>query len=128
MSTAGAQPTSRTDRRAYDLIGENFGPGANGPLTVVVQLDSALVADRARREGLAASLRQELAALPGVAAVSPPTAGPDDVLLIATVTPGPARRTNAPPSCSTPCGTPACRTRSPGRAPSATSPAAPPPG
>ncbi|GGV20045.1 membrane protein [Kitasatospora herbaricolor] len=85
---AGAQPTSRTDRRAYDLIGENFGPGANGPLTVVVQLDSALVADRARREALASSLRQELAALPGVAAVSPPTSGPDDVLLIATVTPG----------------------------------------
>ncbi|MCX5207795.1 MMPL family transporter [Kitasatospora sp. NBC_00240] len=94
---AGSQPTSRTDRRAYDLIGENFGPGANGPLTVVVQLDSALVADRARREALAASLRQELAALPGVAAVSPPATGPDDVLLITTVTPqaGPQERGTA---------------------------------
>ncbi|MFF3601458.1 MMPL family transporter [Kitasatospora indigofera] len=94
---AGSQPTGRTDRRAYDLIGENFGPGANGPLTVVVQLDGSLVADRARREALAATLRRELAALPGVAAVSPPVTAPDDVLLISTVTPeaGPQDRSTA---------------------------------
>ncbi len=31
----GAQPTSTTQRRAYDLLSEGFGPGFNGPLMVV---------------------------------------------------------------------------------------------
>ena len=35
---AGTDPTSETDRRAYDLIAEGFGPGENGPITVVVEL------------------------------------------------------------------------------------------
>ena len=35
---AGTDPTSQTDRRAYDLIAEGFGAGANGPLTVVLTL------------------------------------------------------------------------------------------
>ncbi|WP_317443814.1 MMPL family transporter [Streptomyces collinus] len=38
----GAQPTSTTQRRAYDLLSEGFGPGFNGPLMVVVDAkDSA---------------------------------------------------------------------------------------
>ncbi|MEV6613580.1 MMPL family transporter [Streptomyces sp. NPDC051051] len=32
----GSQPTSTTQRRAYDLLSEGFGPGFNGPLTIVV--------------------------------------------------------------------------------------------
>jgi RND superfamily putative drug exporter len=36
LPDAGSQPTSETTRRAYDLISEGFGPGANGPLLVVV--------------------------------------------------------------------------------------------
>ncbi|GAA0916000.1 MMPL family transporter [Streptomyces thermoalcalitolerans] len=32
----GSQPTSTTQRRAYDLLSEGFGPGVNGPLMVVV--------------------------------------------------------------------------------------------
>ncbi|WP_371801151.1 MMPL family transporter [Streptomyces sp. NBC_01732] len=31
----GSQPESTTQRRAYDLISENFGPGFNGPLLAV---------------------------------------------------------------------------------------------
>jgi RND superfamily putative drug exporter len=34
---AGNRPTSDTTRRAYDLIDEGFGPGANGPLLLVAQ-------------------------------------------------------------------------------------------
>ncbi|HTZ64874.1 MAG TPA: MMPL family transporter [Solirubrobacteraceae bacterium] len=34
----GALSTSTTARRAYDLLAENFGPGANGPLTITVTL------------------------------------------------------------------------------------------
>ncbi|MFF3323176.1 MMPL family transporter [Streptomyces sp. NPDC002889] len=32
----GAQPTSTTQRKAYDLLSDGFGPGSNGPLLVVV--------------------------------------------------------------------------------------------
>ncbi|WP_406260116.1 MMPL family transporter [Streptomyces chartreusis] len=32
----GSQPTSTTQRRAYDLLSDGFGPGFNGPLMVVV--------------------------------------------------------------------------------------------
>ena len=32
----GASPTTSTERRAYDLLTEGFGPGFNGPLTAVV--------------------------------------------------------------------------------------------
>ncbi|MCX4738620.1 MMPL family transporter [Streptomyces antibioticus] len=32
----GAQPTSTTQRKAYDLLSEGFGPGFNGPLMIVV--------------------------------------------------------------------------------------------
>jgi RND superfamily putative drug exporter len=84
---AGAQPTSRTDRRAYDLIARGFGAGANGPLTVVVQLDGEQVADTSARQRLAATLRADLAAAPGVASVTAPGPSTDHVLLISTVTP-----------------------------------------
>ncbi|MFE3635200.1 MMPL family transporter [Streptomyces sp. NPDC059168] len=32
----GSQPVSTTQRRAYDLLSEGFGPGFNGPLMVVI--------------------------------------------------------------------------------------------
>ena len=37
----GADPTSFTDRQAYDLIAQGFGAGANGPLTILVQTHGA---------------------------------------------------------------------------------------
>ncbi|MEU7582363.1 MMPL family transporter [Streptomyces sp. NPDC041068] len=37
----GAQPTSTTQRKAYDLVSEGFGPGFNGPLMVVGDLEGA---------------------------------------------------------------------------------------
>jgi RND superfamily putative drug exporter len=40
-SDDGNLPTSTTQRQAYDLVAEGFGPGTNGPLLVVVQLPSA---------------------------------------------------------------------------------------
>ena len=35
---AGNRPTADTTRRAYDLVAEGFGPGANGPLLIVAEL------------------------------------------------------------------------------------------
>jgi RND superfamily putative drug exporter len=37
-SDAGNNPTTDTTRRAYDLLARGFGPGFNGPLSVVVKL------------------------------------------------------------------------------------------
>jgi putative drug exporter of the RND superfamily len=35
---AGNRPTSDTTRRAYDLVSDGFGPGANGPLIIAAEL------------------------------------------------------------------------------------------
>ncbi|MEV7143664.1 MMPL family transporter [Streptomyces tauricus] len=37
----GSQPTSTTQRRAYDLLSEGFGPGFNGPLMIVVDAEKS---------------------------------------------------------------------------------------
>lgn len=72
----GADPTSYTDRRAFDAISKAFGPGANGPMTVVVQKGPS-----------PSDLQKALAGTKGVASVSTPTATPDGALLVATVIP-----------------------------------------
>jgi len=61
---AGNEPTSKTNRRAYDLIAVGFGPGANGPLTIAVDL-------RQGRVDLSV-LQRRLAEVDGVASVAPP--------------------------------------------------------
>ncbi|TDU77764.1 MMPL family transporter [Streptomyces sp. KS 21] len=58
----GAQPVSTTQRKAYDLLSEGFGPGFNGPLMVVVDGDKKLADDTEAR----------IKGLEGVAAVTPP--------------------------------------------------------
>lgn len=37
----GSQPTSTTQRRAYDTLSEGFGPGFNGPLMIVADVKSS---------------------------------------------------------------------------------------
>ncbi|GAA2749632.1 MMPL family transporter [Kitasatospora cinereorecta] len=91
---AGAQPASRTERRAYDLVTDGFGAGANGRLTVVVQLDAAHAQNPDRRAELASALGSALAATPGAASAGPPRPSSDGALLVSTVTPasGPQER------------------------------------
>ena len=55
-----------TTRKAYDLLVDGFGPGANGPLLVVAE-----VSQPAQMAALH-SLSQALASTPGVAFASPP--------------------------------------------------------
>ncbi|SOB79064.1 MMPL family transporter [Streptomyces sp. 1331.2] len=62
-----AKPTSTTQRRAYDLLSEGFGPGFNGPLTVLV--DAKGVADP---KAAADAVSRQVSALPGVVTVTPP--------------------------------------------------------
>ncbi|WP_432038082.1 MMPL family transporter [Streptomyces cucumeris] len=40
-SDQGNNPADATTRRAYDLLAEGFGPGFNGPLTLVGRIDGA---------------------------------------------------------------------------------------
>ena len=79
----GADPTSFTDKRAYDLISTGFGPGANGPFTVVVDL--AHYAGTVT--SLATSLQSTLASTPGVAHASAFQPSPNGKLLVDTVVP-----------------------------------------
>ena len=89
----GTLPTSRTERRAYDLVAEGFGPGINGPLviavdisqdeTVVEPLVDAITADK----GIAAVAPPELNAEAGVATlVAFPTTSPQDNATLDTIT------------------------------------------
>ncbi|MGW0860991.1 MMPL family transporter [Streptomyces sp. NPDC002611] len=61
-----AKPTSTTERRAYDALAEGFGPGFNGPLTVVVDGKGA-----ADPKEAADSIAKEIGATKGVVSVSP---------------------------------------------------------
>ncbi|MGX9885493.1 MMPL family transporter [Streptomyces sp. NPDC002276] len=60
----GNLPTSSTNRQAYDMMADGFGPGFNGPLVLAVQAPTA--ADKAAAADLAKELRQ----VDGVASVS----------------------------------------------------------
>ncbi|MGW8352672.1 MMPL family transporter [Streptomyces wedmorensis] len=66
-SDQGNNPATATTRQAYDLLAEGFGPGVNGPLTLVAGLDGA--DDRVALDRLPAALT----AAEGVASVSPVT-------------------------------------------------------
>ncbi|MFE1880601.1 MMPL family transporter [Streptomyces diastatochromogenes] len=59
----GSLPHSRTERRAYDLVAEGFGPGTNGPLVIA--------ADPAGDPGVLDRLVATVAADPGIASVAP---------------------------------------------------------
>ncbi|CAM5700321.1 MMPL family transporter [Streptomyces coeruleorubidus] len=78
----GADPTSFTDRRAYDLMTDAFGPGSNGPLTVVI--DQTGVPD-SQRSDLASKAQQTLDSVEGAAVVTPLTSTQDGDVLVGTV-------------------------------------------
>ncbi|MFF3721352.1 MMPL family transporter [Streptomyces erythrochromogenes] len=59
----GSLPHSRTERRAYDLVAEGFGPGTNGPLVIA--------ADPTGDAGMLDRLVGAVAADPGIASVAP---------------------------------------------------------
>ncbi|MFD4559994.1 MMPL family transporter [Streptomyces sp. NPDC058469] len=66
-SDQGNDPKSSTTRQAYDLLADGFGPGVNGPLTLVTKIDGA--EDRLTLDNLDATLRTT----EGVASVTPVT-------------------------------------------------------
>ncbi|MEU3503200.1 MMPL family transporter [Streptomyces hundungensis] len=80
-SDQGNNPAKTTTRQAYDLLAKGFGPGVNGPLTVVAELQGP--ADRLAMDRLPDVLR----ATGGVASVSPVTYNGSGSIAVLTVVP-----------------------------------------
>ncbi|MFF0017333.1 MMPL family transporter [Streptomyces sp. NPDC005374] len=66
-SDQGNDPSSSTTRQAYDLLAEGFGPGVNGPLTLVTRVDGA--EDKLLLDNLDATIRTT----EGIASTTPVT-------------------------------------------------------
>ncbi|MEU6200954.1 MMPL family transporter [Streptomyces sp. NPDC047061] len=66
MPGAESKPTSTTERRAYDAITRGFGPGVNGPLTIVVDAKGA-----ADPKAAVGTIGKAVAGTDGVVSVSP---------------------------------------------------------
>ncbi|MGW2283452.1 MMPL family transporter [Streptomyces phaeochromogenes] len=62
-----AKPTSTTERRAYDALAQGFGPGFNGPLTIVVD-----ARDADDPKAAVETVAERIGATKGVVSVSPP--------------------------------------------------------
>ncbi|MGW4889748.1 MMPL family transporter [Streptomyces murinus] len=78
----GSQPTSTTQRRAYDLLSEGFGAGFNGPLMVVVDAKGSAHPKTAFSE-----VGKEIKGLKDVVAVTPATPNKAGDTAIITVVP-----------------------------------------
>ena len=75
----GTQPTEQTSRRAYDLLAEGFGPGFNGPIPIVVDVNGDAEAPQRIFDGVQG--------LPGVASVGEPQLNDAGTVGIVFVTP-----------------------------------------
>ena len=80
-SDAGNAQTSYTTRRAYDLLADGFGPGANGPLVIAARLPAGSAPSALD------SLTTRLAATGNVAHVSRPRLNPAGDTAVVTVIP-----------------------------------------
>jgi RND superfamily putative drug exporter len=99
QTDAGDEPPGTAGRVGYDVLAEEFGPGWNGPLTVVAELSAPGAAGPA--DPRVAALVTAVGAVPGVARVQParvsadgwavslrvvPETGPGDPATVGTVT------------------------------------------
>ncbi len=84
---AGTDPKSQSDRRAYDLISQGFGKGANGPLTVVLELKDQ---SASKTQSLLSSTESTLEKQTGVASVGPPETNQAGTVAVISVVPSAA--------------------------------------
>ena len=88
----GSLPANKTQRQAYDLLAEGFGPGVNGPLVVAVDisqdaavvepLTAAILAD----EGVASVMPAQVNEAAGVATLLViPASSPQDAATLQTI-------------------------------------------
>jgi putative drug exporter of the RND superfamily len=78
-SDQGTQPEKQTARRAYDLLAEGFGPGFNGPIPIVVDVNGD--------EDVPQRIYERVQNLPGVASASEPQLNDEKTVAIVFVTP-----------------------------------------
>jgi putative drug exporter of the RND superfamily len=79
----GNQPTSATQRVAYDELASAFGPGSNGPLLLAVDIPKGAQQNAAQL----AKLRTAVARTPGVASVAPAAVSRDGEMATITAIP-----------------------------------------
>ncbi|MFH2071968.1 MAG: MMPL family transporter [Actinomycetota bacterium] len=70
QADAGTEPATTTHRKAYDLLAAGFGDGFNGPLLIVIDLETATSPEAV------SIIAASLAADPGIVALSPPELNP----------------------------------------------------
>jgi RND superfamily putative drug exporter len=75
----GTQPKEQTSRRAYDLLADGFGPGFNGPIPIVVDVNGDSQAPQKLYDGVQG--------LEGVASVGEPQLNDEGTVGIVFVTP-----------------------------------------
>ena len=75
----GTQPKQQTSRRAYDLLAEGFGPGFNGPIPIVVDVNGDAQAPQ--------RVHDRVVGLPDVASVGEPQLNDEKTVGIVFVTP-----------------------------------------
>jgi putative drug exporter of the RND superfamily len=86
-SDQGTQPKEQTARRAYDLLAEGFGPGFNGPIPIVVDVNGD---DQAPQR-----IYDRVRDLPGVASAGEPQFNDEKTVAIVFVTPDSAPQDEA---------------------------------
>ena len=89
-SDQGTQPTQQTARRAYDLLAEGFGPGFNGPIPIVVDVNGDEQAPQRVYDGV-----QALGEQGDVASVGEPQFNDSKSVAIVFVTPDSAPQDEA---------------------------------
>ncbi|MBV8733883.1 MAG: MMPL family transporter, partial [Solirubrobacterales bacterium] len=88
-SDAGNDPANTSTRQAYDLIAAGFGPGYNGPLSLVAEIHGPAGA------ALLRPLHSAVAATPDVAALTAPRISPSGRLAVVQVYPRSAPQAQA---------------------------------
>jgi RND superfamily putative drug exporter len=78
-SDQGTQPKDQTARRAYDLLAEGFGPGFNGPIPIVVDVNDDPQAPQ--------KVYDRVQGLEGVASAREPQLNDEETVAIVFVTP-----------------------------------------
>jgi putative drug exporter of the RND superfamily len=83
----GTQPEEQTSRRAYDLLADGFGPGFNGPIPIVVDVNGDAQAPQKIYDGVRG--------IEGVASVREPQLNDEKTVGIVFVTPASAPQDEA---------------------------------
>jgi RND superfamily putative drug exporter len=88
-SDAGNDPSSTSSYRAFNMLSAGFGPGFNGPLQIVAQLD------KPSQEAQLAQLRAAVAKTPDVVAVTAPRLAPSGKVAVMEAYPASAPQAQA---------------------------------